>query len=235
MPQLSCQNLSLSYEGKTVVSGLRFELNAGDCLCIVGENGSGKTTLMKAILRLKTPAQGQILLGDGLNPNDVGYLPQQTESHEDFPASVWEVVLSGCLNRRGMRPYYSRAEKRAARENMERLGISALGHSCFRELSGGQQQRALLARALCAAGKILLLDEPAAGLDAGAAEDFYGLVKELSGRGLTIVMISHDLASCLKYASHILHIGKETQLFFGTARDYQQSGLTKGQGKGGQI
>ena len=223
MPLLACQNLTLGYEGKTVISDLSFTVNAKDYLCIVGENGSGKSTLMKTILKLHSPMSGQIITGDGLAPNEIGYLPQQTAVQKDFPASVREVVRSGCLNRCGLRPYYSRAEKQIAEDNMEKLGISSLAKRCYRELSGGQQQRTLLARALCAAGKILLLDEPAAGLDPKAAVEMYELIERLNGDGITVMMISHDIAASIKYASHILHIKNQSSLFFGRKTDYIKS------------
>jgi len=228
MPQLECQNLILAYDGNTVISGLSFAVSAGDYLCIVGENGSGKSTLMRAILGLKQPIAGKIKAGGGLAPNEIGYLPQQTAIQKDFPASVMEVVLSGCLNRRGLRPYYNVAEKQAAVSNMEKLGITSLSRRCYRELSGGQQQRALLARALGAAGKILLLDEPASGLDPKASSDMYEIIKGLNDGGITIIMISHDISASVKYASHILHIGGRSALFFGTKSDYIKSGIGGG-------
>ena len=221
MPQLTCENLTLGYEGKAVIQGISFVVNAGDYLCIVGENGSGKSTLMKTLLRLKMPMSGKVLTGDGLQPNEIGYLPQQTVVQKDFPASVREVVLSGCLNRRGFRPYYNKQEKQRAEANMERLGIAPLAKKCYRELSGGQQQRTLLARALCATQKILLLDEPVSGLDPTATSDMYELVADLNSAGTTIIMISHDTNASLKYASHILHVGRD--LFFGTKAEYAQS------------
>jgi len=222
-PQLDCRELTLGYEGKTVLSGLSFTVDAGDYLCIVGENGSGKSTLMKAILRLKVPMSGQIVTGGGLAHNEIGYLPQQTVVQKDFPASVREVVRSGCLNRCGLRPCYSRAEKRLAEENMELLGIAPLAKRCYRELSGGQQQRTLLARALCAARKILLLDEPVAGLDPKAAAEMYDTINKLNAGGITIIMISHDVAAAVRYASRILHIGNRAPLFFGATADYLKS------------
>ena len=224
MPQLACKNLTLGYEGKTVISGLSFDVNAGDYLCIVGENGSGKSTLMKTILKLKSPIMGQIVTGGDLKHDEIGYLPQQTVVQKDFPASVREVVRSGCLNRCGLRPFYNNAEKRMAETNMELLGIAPIAKRCYRELSGGQQQRTLLARALCAARKILLLDEPAAGLDPKAAAEMYELIKKLNGGGITIIMISHDIDASVKYASHILHIGDRASLFFGTKTEYLKSG-----------
>ena len=223
MPQLTCLNLSVGYEGKTVVSDLSFTVNAGDYLCIIGENGSGKSTLMRTILRLKPPMSGQILTGDGLQHDEIGYLPQQTVVQRDFPASVREVVQSGCLNRCGLRPFYSRYEKQMVEDNMERLGIADLAKRCYRELSGGQQQRTLLARALCAAQKILLLDEPAAGLDPKAALEMYELISKLNDEDITIIMISHDIAASVKWASHILHIGAGSTLFCGTTAAYLSS------------
>ena len=223
MSQLTCQNLTLGYEGKMIISGLSFSVNTGDYLCIVGENGSGKSTLMKTILRLKTPMSGQILTGDGLMPDEIGYLPQQTVVQKDFPASVREVIRSGCLNRCGLRPFYTRSEKQMAEDNMKKLGISSLAKHCYRELSGGQQQRVLLARALCATRKILLLDEPVAGLDPKATAEMYALIKKLNDSGITIIMISHDIKASVKYASHILHIGRQRPLFFGTTAKYLKS------------
>ena len=225
MPQLSCQDLTLGYEEKAVVTGLSFDVNAGDYLCIVGDNGSGKSTLMKTILRLQAPMSGKITTGDGVAPNEIGYLPQQTAAQRDFPASVMEVILSGCLNRCGVRPYYSKQEKQMAAENMERLGIAVLTKQCYRELSGGQQQRVLLARALNATRKVLLMDEPAAGLDPNASVEMYTLIKQLNESGITIIMISHDIAASVKYASHILHIGGESSLFFGKTADYLKSDI----------
>ncbi|MCL2019114.1 MAG: ABC transporter ATP-binding protein [Oscillospiraceae bacterium] len=220
MAQLVCQNLSLGYEGKTVISELSFEVNSGDYLCIVGENGSGKSTLMKTILRLKKPTLGQVLTGDGLSPDEIGYLPQQTAVQKDFPASVREVVLSGCLNRCGLRPFYNKSEKQLAEHNMEKFGITTLAHRCYRELSGGQQQRVLLARALCATRKILLLDEPASGLDPAVSGEMYELISGLNNEGLTVIMISHDITAAIKYASHILHLGGGSAMFFGEKSEY---------------
>ena len=236
MALLTCRNLTLGYEGLTVVEDLSFAVEAGDYLCIVGENGSGKSTLMKAILHLHAPLAGTIETGDGLKPTEIGYLPQQTAAEKDFPASVREVVISGCLNRCGWRPYFTRAEKRLAAENMERMGVAGLAKRCYRELSGGQQQRVLLARALCATQKLLLLDEPVSGLDPMVTAEMYELIASLNREGVTVIMISHDIAAALRYASHILHIG--AAVFFGTKADYLQSDAGKlflTQQKGGEA
>ena len=222
MAQLFCEDITLGYEGIPVTEHLSFSVQAGDYLYIVGENGSGKSTLMKTILRLKTPMKGKIETGDGLKPDEIGYLPQQTAVQRDFPASVLEIVRSGCLNRCGLRPFYRREEKQRALDNMERLGIRHLTKRCYRELSGGQQQRVLLARALCATEKMLLLDEPVTGLDPKAQAELYELIGQLNRDGITILMVSHDMEAAVKYASHILHISK-TPLFSGTKADYLKS------------
>lgn len=222
MPQIICENASLGYDGKPIVTDLSFTVNAGDYLCIVGENGSGKSTLMKTILNLTAPLAGAIRM-EGLRPTEIGYLPQQTQVQRDFPASVQEIVRSGFQGQCGLRPFYTREEKAVAARNLERLGLGGFEHRCYRELSGGQQQRVLLARALCATRKCLLLDEPVSGLDPKAAAQMYEIIRQLHQEGITIIMISHDLESALNHATHVLHIGKE--LFFGTKEAYLRSGI----------
>ena len=224
MALITCKDLTLGYESIPVARHLSFTVEEGDYLCILGENGSGKSTLMKTLLGLQAPLAGSVTYGDGLRQNQIGYLPQQTPLQRDFPASVQEVVLSGCLGRCGWRPFYSRAEKALAAQNMDRLGITGLARRCYRELSGGQQQRVLLARALCATRKLLLLDEPAAGLDPKVTAGLYDLVARLNRQdGITILMISHDMAAAVQYASRILHLGEGRQLFLGTAAEYRTS------------
>ena len=218
MALLTVKNLSVGYDGQPIVSGLNFSVNAGDYLCIVGENGSGKTTLMKTLLGLREPLSGQIIPGDGLKRNEIGYLPQQTIVQKDFPASVREIVLSGFQGRSGLRPFYNREEKQEAEENMRRMGIANHADQCYRELSGGPQQRVLLARALCATRKILLLDEPVSGLDPKVTEEMYKLIYSLNQEKITIIMISHDVAAAVQYATHILHIGDT--IFFGTKDEW---------------
>ena len=222
MAQLLCRDLTLGYDQKSILEHLNFEVNAGDYLCIVGENGSGKSTLMKTILGLP-PLAGTVERGDGLRANEIGYLPQQTLVQRDFPASVEEIVLSGRQGRTGFWPFYRKADRESAEKNMERMGITAFRKRCYRELSGGQQQRVLLARALCATEKMLLLDEPVSGLDPKVTADMYQLIQGLNEEGITIIMISHDIAAAVQYASHILHIGKK--VFFGTREEYQHSRL----------
>jgi zinc transport system ATP-binding protein len=225
-PALSAQRTSFGYDGNIVVSELDFTVNKGDYLCIIGENGSGKSTLVKGILRLINPMEGQ-LLEPGIKRNEIGYLSQQTAMQKDFPAGVFEIVLSGNLSKMGMRPFYSRKEKEITALNMERLGITELKDCCYRELSGGQQRRVLIARALCASTKMLVLDEPAASLDILVILELYKLLKEINQTmNITIIMVSHDISAAIKYASHILHI-KNKQLFFGRTDDYIQSGIGK--------
>lgn len=221
--QMKCVNASLGYEGSVVTEGLDFVINKGDYLCILGENGSGKSTLIKAILGLKPQISGKIEWCGDVKKNEVGYLPQQTVVQRDFPASVREIVRSGCLAKCGLRPFYNKKEKELAESTMKQLDIDKLAKRCYRELSGGQQQRVLLARALCATRKMLLLDEPVTGLDPKAQIDLYELIAKLNREGITIIMVSHDVASSVKYASHILHIGSKKQLFFGMTSDYLTS------------
>lgn len=225
MALITCRDASFAYEGSTAVSGLNFEVHNRDYLCVVGENGSGKSTLIKGLLRLKVPQSGSVLVGDGLHPDEIGYLPQQTAVQKDFPASAYEVVLSGRLNTLGILPFYSRADKAIVEKNIQRLGIGNLKNKCYRELSGGQQQRVLLARALCAAKKALLLDEPAAGLDPVIRQEIYRIIEKINREtGITVIMVSHDVRSAVEYASHILHL-KNTQVFFGKTEDYMKSSI----------
>lgn len=237
MSQIECRSVALGYEGKTVAEELTFSVEKGDYLCIVGENGAGKSTLIKALLGLKPPMSGEIIKDKELTSGGIGYLPQQTEIQRDFPASVREIVISGCLGRMGMRPFYSKSDKALAMKNMEKLGVSDLANSCYRDLSGGQQQRVLLARALCASEKILLLDEPAAGLDPVATNEMYGVIGELNkNSGITVVMVSHDIRAAVKYSKHILHISSKP-LFFGKTKDYAESNVGRaflGNEKGGE-
>ncbi|MBQ8504105.1 MAG: metal ABC transporter ATP-binding protein [Clostridia bacterium] len=222
MSLISCKNVYLSYENNSVVEDLSFVVNEGDYLCVVGENGSGKSTLIKAILGLKQTADGHLHFGNEIKSGEIGYLPQQSSAQKDFPASVFEVVLSGCIGeKKGI--FFSKKNKEYALENMKKLDIEHLKNKCYRELSGGQQQRVLLARALCAGKKILLLDEPVTGLDPVVTNEFYALIKKINiDFGITIVMVSHDLQACLGFATHILHL-KKTNSFFGTRDEYMLS------------
>jgi len=225
MSLLACRDVSFSYEGTTVLTGLNFSVESGDYLCVLGENGAGKSTLLKGLLSLKKPSEGEILTGDGLRPSEIGYLPQQTAAQKDFPASVMEVVLSGRLNRLGRRPFYGAADRADAREKMALLGIGGLRDRCYRDLSGGQQQRVLLARALCATKKLLLLDEPVTGLDPIMTADLYRVIAELhTQRQITVVMVSHDVRGAVEQSDHVLHLGNR-QLFYGPTAAYRSSEL----------
>lgn len=227
MSLISCENVCLGYDGVYVVEDLTFEVNAGDYLCIVGENGSGKSTLMRALLGLKSVSSGKISYGDGLQKSHIGYLPQQTDVQNDFPASVGEVVLSGCLNKCGLSPFYSPSQRETAKRNMELLGIYSLKKRCFRELSGGQRQRVLLARALCASSRLILLDEPVSGLDPYVTGEMYSIISDLNKSGIAVITVSHDMDAAIKYASHVLHVAHYPK-FFETTEEYLKSdvGLT---------
>jgi zinc transport system ATP-binding protein len=208
--QLGCRDLTVGYDGKAILKNINFSVEEGEYLSIVGENGSGKSTLMRTLLRLQQPLSGEVILGNGLNREEIGYLPQQTVIQKDFPASVREIVLSGCQNHLGFWPFYRTKEKKYAEEMMKKLQITHLSKRCYRELSGGQQQRVLLARALCATRKILLLDEPVSGLDPQMTEEMYRLIEKINREDkITIIMISHDIRGAMEYASHILQIGQE--------------------------
>lgn len=223
---IQCTDLAFSYDGEVVLKNVTFDIHEGDYLCIVGENGAGKSTLVSVLLGLKSPGRGSIVY-EGLKSNEIGYLPQKTGIQRDFPASVYEVVMSGNLNSLGYHLFYGAAHKERAKRHMKALGIWEMRREAFRELSGGQQQRVLLARALCATGRLILLDEPAAGLDPIVTNEFYELLKKVNREmGIAVIMVSHDIHSALKYATKILHL-KQEQIFFGTAAEYENTEVGK--------
>ena len=227
MSQIICKELSLGYEGHTVCEGLNLTVEKGDYLCIVGNNGSGKTTLMRALLSLKPALSGTIAFGDGVTPRDIGYLPQQSELQKDFPASVEEVVLSGCTSRLGKRFFMGKPQRLEAMQNMKMMGVWELAKKSYRDLSGGQQQRVLLARALCAANKILLLDEPVSGLDPHASSDLYSLIHHLNKHTkTTVIMVTHDIENSLKDANKVLRMSASPE-FFDSVADYRNACLCK--------
>jgi len=227
MPLITVQNASFRYDGKEVVRDLHFQVERGNYLCVVGENGSGKSTLVKGLLGLKTPFSGSIAFSEGLSAREIGYLPQQKDVQRDFPASVMEVVLSGTLNSLGARPFYTRKQRETAQAHLACVGLDSLKNASFRNLSGGQQQRALLARALAATQKLIILDEPIAGLDPLATSEMYRLIQHVNrDHGVTIIMVSHDPHAAAHEASHILHL-ENKQLFFGTAAEYRKNDIGK--------
>lgn len=220
MALITCRNTAFAYEGKTVVSGIQLSVNPGDYLYVVGENGSGKTTLIKGMLGLISPSSGEIRFGDGLRQTEIGYLPQRAALQRDFPASVREVVASG-FAARSLLP--TRAQRETMNRNLDMLSISNLRKHSFMALSGGQQQRVLLARALCATDKLILLDEPVSGLDPVATRDMYELIARMHRElGVTVVMISHDIEAAMHYGTHVLHLQHEP-IFYGTAAEYARS------------
>ena len=221
MALLECKKAVFAYEGHVVVDALDLKVERGDYLCVVGENGSGKSTLVKGLLGLLAPVRGEVCYGDGLRRDEIGYLPQTNELQRDFPASVWEVVSSGC---RCKAPFLGAAQRKLTEDNLRLMGITDIRKKSFMELSGGQQQRALLARALCATRTLLLLDEPVAGLDPLATRDMYEVIEALHDKGLTVVMISHDIAASMRYAHHVLHMAHGAT-FYGTAGEYRQSSM----------
>ena len=225
MSLIKCTDLQIGYNTPILSQTLNFSVGEGDYLTIVGENGAGKSTLMKTMLHLIPALAGEIEFGDGLSAKEIGYLPQQTIVQKDFPASVKEVVVSGCQGLAGRRPFYTEEEKKLAKDNIKRMGMEEYYNHSYRNLSGGQQQRVLLARALCATRKLLLLDEPVAGLDPGAMKDLYELIRKLNNEGVAIIMISHDVQVAFQYAKHILHVGEN--MFFGTTKEYMESDMSR--------
>lgn len=231
MAQLLCEDVVLGYEKQAVTGKINFKLEQGDYLYIIGDNGSGKSTLIKGILGLCKPMEGKITFGDGLKQNEIGYMPQQTLVQKDFPASVEEIVISGCLSRSGLRPFFTKKDKQLVDEMLTKMEILHLKKRCYRELSGGQQQRVLLARALCATRKMLLLDEPVAGLDPETTQELYELLKKLNREdGITIIMVSHDLPAVSQYASHVLNL-VQNPAFFGTIEEYDAAVTNNKEGK----
>ena len=226
MSLITCENLTLAYDTGVVASGVSFALERGNYLCIVGENGSGKSTLLRAMLGLHPVGGGRLTLDPEARKNGIGYLPQHTPAQRDFPASVREIVRSGCLKKQGMTPFWRASHKKLADEAMTRMGIDHIAGRCYRELSGGQQQRVLLARAFCATGDLILLDEPIAGLDPMAMTEMYGMIADLNREGVAVVMVSHDVSAAVSYATHILHMGKTTA-FFGTTEEYLSTPVGK--------
>lgn len=225
MTILTANQLAVGYDGKIVCDHINFQVEEGDYVCIIGENGAGKSTLLKTLLGLNQPMEGSIVFAENLQKKEIGYLPQQTIVQRDFPASVEEIVLSGFQGKMGLRPFYNHKERKKAKENMETMQIADLAKKCYRELSGGQQQRVLLARALCATERLLLLDEPVSGLDPRTMVELYQLIQKLNDAGITIIMISHDISMSMQYAKHVLYLGHHS--FFGTKEEYEKSEIGK--------
>lgn len=226
MSIFECKKLNIGYSDKVVCKDINFAVEKGQYLCIIGENGSGKSTLIKTILGIEKNLSGKIVFDKNFKKNRVGYLPQQSDIQKDFPATVTEIVLSGFVSSMGFRPYYKKSEKEKAKEVMEYLGIEELANKSFRELSGGQQQRVLLARALCTTDEILFLDEPTNALDSRSISKFYKLIQDLNAKGMTIVMVSHNIDKVLEYASNIVYL-KNTMLFAGSKEDFEKTDIAK--------
>ncbi len=206
--QIECKNLCVGYSGVSVKSDINIVINEGDFVCVVGDNGSGKSTLVKTLLGLIRPIDGNIEFYNNLKNKNIGYLPQQTQIQKDFPAYTWEVVLSGHINKHGLRPFYTKKEKEFTNNILKKVGIFDLKKTSFSKLSGGQQQKVLLARALCATSELILLDEPTSALDPNATEEMYRLIKELNDEGTTVIMITHDIKNSLEYSDYVLDLSE---------------------------
>ncbi len=225
MAVITCSNAAFGYEGTVAAENINISLEKSDYLYVIGENGSGKSTLIKGLLGLIKPIRGEVVYGDGITAGGIGYMPQKTEIQRDFPASVYEIVISGCLGRGGFRPFYGKRDRERACEAMTALRIHDIQNKSYRELSGGQQQRVLLARALAATEDLLLLDEPAAGLDPVVTAELYSVIDELHTKHkITVIMVSHDLAAVATAATHVLHLKKQP-IFYGTREEYLTSDI----------
>ncbi len=224
MSLIECKETAVGYDDTVVADNINFTVENGDYLCILGENGAGKSTLIKSLLGLIPPVKGEISFGDGLKQTEIGYLPQQTQIQKDFPASVYEIVISGLSGKTSKLPFYTKKDKHIALHNMKVLEIENMKNKCYRELSGGQQQRVLLARALCATGKLLLLDEPITGLDPLAAANFYDVIKGLNHNGIAVITVTHDISGGIRDAGKILYISHEKSCFY-TKEEFLRSEL----------
>lgn len=223
---LECKNLSVSFDGRPIIEDLSFTVNENDFICIVGENGTGKSTLTNAMLGLIPITSGNIEL-HGICKSDIGYLPQKLKVENNFPASVYEIVMSGFVGKSIFNPFYTKSQKCKAEDSIELLSIDGIKSRPFTELSGGQQQRVLLARAICAAEKLVLLDEPVTGLDAQSSDNFYKLIMHLnSEHGVAVVMVSHDIERSVQFAGKVLHLGADNY-FFGTVDEYKATDYYK--------
>lgn len=224
MKLIECKDLCMKYEGISAFENLSFSVDEGDFLCIVGENGSGKSTLIKGLLGLKQYSSGSIVFS-GVKQKEIGYLPQQTVAQKDFPATVYEVVLSGCLNRNGIFPFYTKENKERAASEIKKMKIDNIVKKSYRNLSGGQQQRVLLARALCATEKLLLLDEPVSGLDPLVTSEMYEVISELNEKNkVTVIMVTHDIHNAAHYSNKILHMSG-SGYFFGSTEEYMKTDI----------
>ena len=231
MNMITCNRLSLFYDALPVVQDLSFSVDEGSLLYVIGENGSGKSTLIKALLGLHPVREGEIIFDKCISKTSIGYMPQKTQAQRNFPASVWEVVLSGFCGKNPFLPFYTKAEKATAENNLRLLSILDLKKRSYRELSGGQQQRVLLARALCATEKILILDEPTAALDPHATAEFHSLILQLNQKyGITVIMISHDFEAAKRYATHVLLLDHHGN-YFGKTTDFLASDEAKSFGR----
>lgn len=216
---IEVKNLTLGYGSHVVLKNLNFKIDDGDFVCVVGPNGSGKSTLIKGILGLIKPIKGNVKFNN-LKQNFIGYMPQETVVDKNFPASCYEIVLSGTLNRLGFISFYTDNEKKIANESLKLLGISDLKDKNFCDLSGGQRQKVLLARSLCATSKLLILDEPSNNLDSKSKKDLYNIVSDLNkNRGITVIMITHDLDHNNLIGNKILSL-REDDVFYGETNEF---------------
>ena len=219
MSLIEIRNLSLGYDKDIILKHVNLDIEENDFICIVGPNGSGKSTLVKGILGLIKPIKGKVKY-NGLKQNFIGYMPQETKVDANFPASVFEIVLSGTLNSEKYKMFYTKSQKETAMNNMKLLGIEKLKNKSFCDLSGGQRQKVLLARSLSATTKLLILDEPSNNLDSKSKSELYKTIIDLNkNHGITVIMITHDLDHDNLIGNKILSL-RENDIFFGSVDEF---------------
>lgn len=218
MNLIEIKDLNFSYPTKAnTLKQINFNVKKGKFTCIFGENGSGKSTLIKCVLGLYKDYTGTIT-----KECKIGYLPQKSEIQAQFPATVEEVVLSGTIANNIKNIFYKKEDKENANEIMKKLGIYDIKKKNFADLSGGQQQRVLIARSLCMAKDLIVLDEPTNGLDPSIANQIYTLLDNLKNtEELTILMVSHDVERALKYADNVIELKDGKVIFDGTVQEYE--------------
>lgn len=212
---LICRNLAVGYDGIRQCENISFTLHEGEHLSVIGRDGSGKTALVSAILGLDSPMEGEVTYCGGLKRSEIGCMPQNDMLMGN--ARVLDTVLAGCLG--GMNKWFvGRGEKQRAMDCLTELGAADLAARRMGELSGGQRQRVLLARALCSAERLLILDEPLRGLDAVAAEELLCLIHRIGEeRNVSVIFINPPTPR-----GTVLHLAGKP-VFYGTAEAYASS------------
>jgi ABC-type Mn2+/Zn2+ transport system ATPase subunit len=218
VPLLRLEGVALGWGRRRLLDGIDLEVARGETVGIVGPNGSGKTTLLKAVLGIHAPRAGAVRWGGAAGRPRIGYVPQRDQIDPLFPFTAFDVVLLPLAARHLLRARASEAERRAAREALDRVGLADRAGARYASLSGGQRQRVLVARALAVGPELLVLDEPTSGLDLGSAGRILDLVDALRReRSLTVLLVSHDLTLVAQRADRVLLLHERTWAFGPTA------------------